>query len=61
MLVLRIFGALLVITLGASLVGFLLTRDRRWLRFTLRVLIVGSIIVLIFMTLYALERLIVAV
>ena len=61
MLVLRIFGALLVITLGTSLVGFLLTRDRKWLRFTVRVLIVGIVIAMIFMSLYALERLIVAV
>jgi hypothetical protein len=61
MLVLRIFGALLVITLGASLVGFLLTRNRKWLRFTVRVLTVSLVILLIFIILYVLERLVVAV
>jgi hypothetical protein len=61
MLVLRIVGALLVITLGVSLVGYVLTRERRWLRFALRVLAVGFVILLIFMALYALERLLVAI
>ena len=61
MFVLRIFGALLVITLGVSLVGYVLTRDRRWLRFAVRVLAIGFIIILIFMALYAVERLVVAV
>ena len=61
MLVLRIFGALLVITLGLSLVGFVLTKDRRWLRFGFRTLIAGLVILLIFMILYVLERLLLAV
>jgi len=61
MLVLRIFGALLVITLGVSLVGYVLTRDRRWLRFAVRGLVIGLVIALIFMVLYALERLFLAV
>jgi hypothetical protein len=61
MLVLRIFGALLVITLGVSLVGYVVTRDRRWLRFTVRTLVIGFVTVLILMVLYALERLVVVV
>jgi hypothetical protein len=61
MLVLRIFGALLVITLGVSLVGYVLTRDRRWLRFAARGLVIGFVIALIFIVLYALERLFLAV
>jgi len=61
MFVLRIFGALLVITLGVSLVGYVLTRDRRFLRFAVRVLAIGFVIILIFMALYAIERLVVAV
>lgn len=61
MLVLRIFGALLVITLGVSTVGYVVTKDRRWLRFTLRALVVGFVTALIFMALYALERLVVMV
>ena len=44
MLVLRIFGALLVITLGVSMVGYVVTKDRRWLRFTVRATIVGFVI-----------------
>ncbi len=61
MLILRIFGALLVITLGVSLVGYVVTKDRRWLRFTTRALVIGIVIALILMVLYALERLVVAV
>lgn len=61
MLVLRVFGALLVITLGVSSVGFFVTRDRRWLRFTTRALVIGLVIALIFLILYALERLVVVV
>jgi len=61
MLVLRIFGVLLVITLGISLVGYVVSRDRRWLRFSVRTLVVGFVILLIFMVLYALERLVVMV
>ncbi len=61
MLVLRIFGALLVITLGVSMVGYVVTKDRRWLRFTVRASVVGFFTVLIFMALYALERLVVMV
>jgi hypothetical protein len=61
MLVLRIFGALLVITLGVSMVGYVVTKDRRWLRFTVRAFVVGLVIALIFMVLYVLERLVVMV
>jgi len=61
MLVLRILGALLVITLGVSMVGYVVTKDRRWLRFTVRATIVGFVTALIFMALYALERLLVMV
>ena len=61
MLVLRIFGALLLIALGVSLVAYLVTKDRRWLRFTVRALVVGCVIALIFLILYALERLVVMV
>jgi hypothetical protein len=61
MLVLRIFGALLVITLGVSMVGYVVTKDRRWLRFTGRAIVVGFFTALIFMALYAIERLVVMV
>jgi hypothetical protein len=38
MLILRILGALLVITVGASAAVYLVTKDRRWLRFSWQIL-----------------------
>jgi hypothetical protein len=57
MLILRILGALLVITIGASTAVYLVTKDRRWLRFSWQILKFGLIIVLIFIALLAFERL----
>jgi len=57
MLVLRILGALLVIALGASAAIYLVTKDRRWLRFSWQLFKVGILIVLIILSLMALERL----
>jgi hypothetical protein len=56
MIVLRILGALVVITVGASMVVYLVTKDGRWLRFSWQVLRVGLIILLIFFALLAIER-----
>jgi hypothetical protein len=61
MLILRILGALLVITVGASVAVYLLTKDRRWLRFGWQVLKLGLIILLIFISLFAVERLAIAI
>lgn len=61
MLVLRILGALLIVVIGVSLVAFVITRDGRWKRFAGQTLRFGAIILLIFMALYALERLLVVV
>lgn len=61
MLIARIFGVLLFVTLGVSVVAFIVTADRRWLRFAGQAFKLGVIILLIFMVLYVLERLIVAV
>ena len=61
MLVLRILGALLVIAVGASAAVYLVTKDRRWLRFSWQILKFGLIILLIILTLFLLERLAVAV
>jgi len=47
--------------LGVSLVGYVLTKDRRWLRFAARGLAIGLVIALIFIVLYTLERLFLAV
>lgn len=56
MLVLRLLGALLVITVGASAAVFLVTKDRRWLRFSWQLLKVGFIILLILLVLFLMER-----
>jgi hypothetical protein len=56
MLVLRILGGLLVVIVGASLLVYLVTRDRRWLRLGRQTLVFGLGILLILLVLYALER-----
>jgi hypothetical protein len=56
MLVARIIAALSVVVLGAFLLTFLITRDRRWLRFAWQLFRLIVIILLIIITLYALER-----
>lgn len=61
MLILRILGALLVITVGVSVAVYLVTKDRRWLRFSWQILKFGLIIILIFLALLALERLATAI
>jgi hypothetical protein len=61
MLILRILGALLVITVGASAAVYLVTKDRRWLRFSWQILKFGLAIILIFLVLLALERLATAI
>jgi len=60
-LALRILGALLVITFGASAAVYLVTKDRRWLRFSWQILKFGFIIILIVLALLALERLAIAI
>jgi hypothetical protein len=57
MLVLRILGALLVIVVGVSAALYLVTKDRRWLRFSWQIVKLGFAILLIFVALLALERL----
>ena len=57
MLVLRILGALLVIVVGVSAALYLVTKDRRWLRFSWQIVKLGLAILLIFVALLALERL----
>jgi hypothetical protein len=57
MLVLRLLGALLIVVVGAAAVVYIVTKDRRWLRFARQSLVFGVVILLIFLALYALERL----
>lgn len=59
--VLRVIGFLVLITIGASLVTYLVTKDRRWLRFGWQVLKYSLILVLIVLAFLALERLVLAV
>ncbi len=61
MLVLRIVGALLIIAVGTSAAVYLVTKDRRWLRFSWQILKFCLIILLIFLVLFALERFAIAV
>ncbi len=61
MLVLRILAVLVVLAIAASLVTFVATRDRRWLRFAVQVLKYGVIVALAIVALIALERLLVVV
>jgi hypothetical protein len=58
---LRVIGFLVLIAIGASVVTFLVTKDRRWLRFGWQVLKYSVIVALIGLAFLALERLILAV
>jgi hypothetical protein len=57
---LRVVGFLVLIVIGASMVTFLVTKDRRWLRFGWQVLKYSLILGLIFLAFLALERLVLA-
>ncbi len=61
MLLLRIVGILAVIAIGAGIVAFLFTRDRRYLGLSWRVAKYALIFALVLFALLALERLIVIV
>jgi hypothetical protein len=56
MLIARIVAGLAVIVLGAALLTFLVTKDRRWLRFVAQAFRLFLVILLIIFALYALER-----
>jgi hypothetical protein len=58
MVVLRFVGMLAVITVGAALVLFLFTRNRRYLNFAWRVFQFSVIFAMVVMALYVLERLV---
>lgn len=59
MLLLRIAGVLVAITIGAGLVAFLLTRDRRYLQISWKVTKYAVVFALIVMSLMFFERVIV--
>ena len=56
MLVARLVGTLLLITLGVTLLMFVATKDRKWLRIFGQFLGVGVVIALIFIGIYFFER-----
>ena len=56
MLVARLLGVVLLIALGVTVLLFVATKDRKWLRIFGRILGVGAVILLIFMGIYFIER-----
>jgi hypothetical protein len=61
MIVLRLVGLLVLITIVASLALYLFTRNRRYLTFAWRVFQFAFVFLLVFMALYVLERLVLAI
>ena len=61
MFVLRLVGFLVLITIGASLVTYLLTRNRRYVTFAWQVLKYGMLMAIIVLTLIVLERLVLVI
>jgi hypothetical protein len=58
MVVLRLVGVLLLITIGAALGLYLFTRNRRYLTFAWRVFQFAVIFLVVLMAFYVLERLV---
>jgi hypothetical protein len=58
---LRFAGFLALLIIGASLVTYLVTQERRWLRFGWQVLKYALVFVLIVIAFLALERLVLAI
>ena len=61
MFLLRVVGFLLLITIGASLVTYLLTRNRRYLTFAWQVLKYGMVLAIIVLTFMLFERLVLVI
>jgi hypothetical protein len=61
MFVLRIVGFLVLITFGASLVTYLLTRNRRYVTFAWQVLKYGMLMAIIVLTCLLFERLVLVI
>lgn len=61
MFVFRLVGILVLIAVAGGVALYLFTRDRRYLTFAWRVVQFGLIFLLVFVTLYALERVILVV
>ena len=61
MVVLRLVGILVLIALVGSVALYLFTRNRRYLTVAWRVFQFGFVFLLVFLTLYALERLVLVI
>lgn len=61
MVVVRLIGLLVLITIAGSIALYLFTRDRRYLTFAWRVFQFAFVFLLVFMALYVLERLVLVV
>lgn len=57
LIVIRLLGFLAITTVGASMLAFLITRNRRWLRFAMQVLRLSVVTGIVLVLLYVLERL----
>jgi hypothetical protein len=57
LIVIRLLGFLAIATIGASVVAFIVTRNRRWLRFAYQVLRLSVVVGVVLVLLYMLERL----
>lgn len=58
MVFLRLIGVLVLFAVGAALVMYLFTRNRRYLDFARRVFQLAIVFLMVFMALYVLERLV---
>jgi hypothetical protein len=57
LIVIRLLGFLAIATMGAALLAYVLTRNRRWLRFAWQVLRLSVVAGFALVLLYMLERL----
>jgi len=57
LIVIRLLGFLAIATIGAAFVAFVITRNRRWLRFAYQVLRLSVVVGVVLVLLYMLERL----
>ena len=61
MVILRLIGLLVLITISVSFALYLFTRNRRYLMFAWRAFQFAIVFLLVFMALYVLERLVLVV
>ena len=57
LIVIRLLGFLAIATMGAAILAYVLTRNRRWLRFAFQVLRLSVVAGVVLVLLYLLERL----